>query len=276
MMKYLLVLFVAVSSAHALLKDDMDALEKELSNAHQQTDSKKKSSEDLTMKNLVNELKKEVDSLNTNTPWTHSLDETIEALLRLSNRVTNDPTCVDIRTDCKYLKAYCKTHKVKLYDSCKKTCNYCDNCYDKSDTCPQLKKLKQCERQKDGMAELCPKSCGYCDAPAPPKCSKSKFGCCWDKETTQLNSAGSNCPSCKDEYRYVCKTFEVDCPRIGRAGDFMRFYCPKTCNLCTTECKDSADKAYNCYLWKKSLGWCSLDNHKETMRHYCPKTCNFC
>lgn len=296
-MKYLLVLLMAVYAAHAMLKDEMDALERELSNAHEKADAKKKSLEDLSIEELVNELKKEVHSLNSNhrddfrskfdsifnkkeadkdTPWSRKMDDTTDAILKLSDRVSNDPSCVDVRTDCAGLKEYCATHKEKLYDSCKKTCNYCDNCYDQSKLCPQLEKLNQCERQRDKMAKLCPKSCGYCNAPAPPKCSKSKYGCCWDKETPQLNKAGSNCPSCKDQYKYVCKTFEVDCPHLGRAGEFMRFYCPKTCNLCTTECKDSPDKAYNCGLWKTQLNWCKLDNHKETMRHFCPKTCEFC
>ena len=47
----------------------------------------------------------------------------------------------------------------------------------------------------DRMREMCYKTCGYCRAPAPPKCSLSKYGCCWDQVTIKVDGEGSNCDS---------------------------------------------------------------------------------
>ena len=49
------------------------------------------------------------------------------------------------------------------------------------------------EGYTDRMRKLCYKSCGYCKAPAPPSCSATEHGCCWDQVTTKQDRNGSNC-----------------------------------------------------------------------------------
>jgi len=192
-------------------------------------------------------------------------------------RVANKVDCVDVRTDCGLLKAYCVSHKNKLKDLCEKTCGFCAPCVDTIDpkVCKVLSDYRKCRdtEQMERMTKLCPQTCGFCASPAPPKCSSTKHGCCWDKVTTK-NKDGKNCPACTDTFKNVCKTFKADCVSFYKPGDFMRRMCPKQCNLCNGTCVDDKEKIRMCPFWQKQLGWCTK---KETMmKHYCPVTCKFC
>jgi len=210
--------------------------------------------------------------------------ESLEELLAAEeeNRASEDTSadsCIDRRGDgtCQRFKKYCDTkYKDYLFDKCAKTCKYCvscDNSLPKA-TCEKLQGSNACNNNRARMMKLCTKTCGFCKSPAPPKCSNSVFGCCWDKTTSKLNKDGSNCKACQDEYKYVCKTFNEDCEKVNVAGDFMRRFCPQQCKLCSTECIDAPSKAFYCPFWKKDLKWC--DNKKDMMTFFCPKTCNFC
>lgn len=56
--------------------------------------------------------------------------------------------------------------------------------------------------------------------------------------------------ACKDQYKYVCDTFDVDCGSYRSAGDFMRRYCPNTCNICSSKLFEIASKLH---LWHRCL-----------------------
>lgn len=191
-----------------------------------------------------------------------------------------DGECKDLRSDCKVLVNYCTTHKKKLEKACAKTCGYCVDCKQRIPkiVCDNLKKSGKCdtpdEHTRNRMTRLCPLTCGYCRLPSPPKCSDTTHGCCWDKITTKKNSKGTNCPVCKNEYKFVCKTFKPDCESYLRPGDFMRQFCPKACGLCEGKCRDDKEKALLCPFWKDTLKWCK--EKESVMRVYCPKTCNLC
>ena len=55
-----------------------------------------------------------------------------------------------------------------------------EKCEDKIKHCKFLADKGRCHNNKR-IVEYCPKSCLMCKAATPPKCSKSTFGCCWDK-----------------------------------------------------------------------------------------------
>lgn len=200
-----------------------------------------------------------------------------------SKRESNeDSECKDNRNDCKSLAGYCQIpeYKEKLKGICAKTCKYCRECKNvwSDDFCKYRESLCFNTKYSDILRENCYKTCDYCKAPAPPKCSATKYGCCWNKETTKQDPDGQNCPECVDKYRYACKTFEVDCSSMYTPGDFMRRECPKTCKLCSgsTICVDDVKHRNHCTYWNAQLDWCNLPEHRERMRHLCPKTCGFC
>lgn len=188
--------------------------------------------------------------------------------------------CVDLRTDCKFLKSFCYTHSEKLKVSCAKTCKFCAECKQRvpAKTCEVLKGRKLCNSPnpatRNRMIKLCPITCGFCNVPSPPKCSDTEWGCCWDKLTTKTEQHGRNCPPCINRYRYVCKTFLPDCKSFLRPGEFMRQNCPQACGLCKGKCADDRDKVALCKFWKKDLNFC--EEKKDVMKWYCPTTCGFC
>jgi len=157
----------------------------------------------------------------------------------------------------------------------KRSANNCekDPCCDKIKHCKFLSQRGSCETDKR-MSQYCPKSCNFCKAPAPPKCSATKLGCCWDKITPKLDKDGKNCPECNDKYRYMCKTFKEECGAMSVAGEFMLQHCKKTCNFCERGCSDDLKMGFYCPFWNKDLNWCK--KKKEMMLHYCPVTCGFC
>jgi len=138
--------------------------------------------------------------------------------------------------------------------------------------CQIIKGAHRC--QEPDVDKYCAQTCGYCGVPAPPKCSQTTYGCCWDKETVKNDKAGSNCKRCKNEYKYVCKRFKMECPNLNTAGEFMRKNCPVTCKVCAGGCRDDPGKAFYCPFWKKDLNWCRA--RPEVMRHFCPVTCGLC
>jgi len=188
--------------------------------------------------------------------------------------------CQDTRRDCPDLKKYCKTHKAKLIISCPLTCKYClppPPCADKwtgekAHYCKVLKMADRCHENR--VDKYCSKTCGYCMVPTSPKCSKTQYGCCWDKETVKMDKEGKNCKPCKNDYFYVCKRFKVECGEANRAGEFMRKHCPETCNMCSGKCEDDPVKKFYCPFWKKDLNWCT--ERPEIMRQTCPVTCGLC
>ena len=200
------------------------------------------------------------------------LDKEINALSDEVQKRADE--CVDERSDCEEMKKYCVSHKAKMQKVCRKTCDRtCGNpCKDKIANCAFLAKRGSCQSKR--VAKFCPRACGNCKAPAPPKCSKTKLGCCWDKVTPKIDKAGTNCPPCADQYRTACNTFSDDCTQLNMAGDFMLKHCPQTCGLCNKSCKDDTQKAFLCPFWKEQLNWCV--DRKDTMFHYCPVTCGMC
>lgn len=291
MLRVYIALFLFLGLAIAAFHDDMKALEKELESLHLKRASKK-SINDMTTEELINELKREVNKIGTSHHaafrskfddiLTKKSDEevlwenTLSSMQAEENYKREDDVCLDLRNDCNELKPYCESHRAKLADSCKRTCGWCPKtCKDKYESCQAFASSGECHKQSERMSEVCPKACGFCKVPAPSKCSQSQYGCCWNKETSKQDKEGSNCPACKDQYKYVCDTFDVDCGSYRSAGDFMRRYCPNTCNICSnTACTDAPTKAFYCPLWKKQLDWCTTK--KDVMTQYCPKTCGYC
>lgn len=196
----------------------------------------------------------------------------------LNKRAKDTEQCDDTRSDCGELKKYCETHTKKLKVICAKTCGYCSRpCADvwvgkNAHRCLVLKGANRCQ-QKD-VDKYCAKTCGYCGVPSPPICSKTQYGCCWDKHTMKLDKEGSNCKACENNYVYVCRRFKVECASKNIAGDFMRKNCPKTCKVCPDGCRDDPGKAFYCPFWKKDLNWCR--SRPEAMREFCPVTCGMC
>ncbi|XP_065057059.1 uncharacterized protein ZK643.6-like [Rhopilema esculentum] len=136
---------------------------------------------------------------------------------------------------CKRLKGYCSSHHIRLSQSCKKTCNYCNGvCIDVlKDLCRKWVWYGACKAHPKVLKKLCKKSCGFCGASAPPKksaCASSPFGCCWDKVTKALGPSGIGCRPCKNKYRF-CPRFYVDCIG-GHNKAFMERHCPVTCRMC--------------------------------------------
>lgn len=199
----------------------------------------------------------------------------------------DNPGCLaDKRPDCQALKkrGFCETHKIRMMQN-----HYCDRtCIFGKCACRDTLTQYRCEYLKNfrgkylcetetRMRQTCAKTCHHCAVPSPPKCSETKYACCWDKITIRKDKKGSNCPKCEDNYRYVCDTFKDDCPKISIAGDFMRFHCPKKCGLCdSNRCTDQARYAGVCPLWKDTLGWCTDKRMHLSMNYFCPKTCGFC
>nr|AKU77029.1 TX-II propeptide [Carukia barnesi] len=168
-----------------------------------------------------------------------------------------------------------KIHRCHEKKNCEKTCGHCNDCYDKYPSrCSYFKKLGLCDKMPTKMEKYCYKTCGHCRMPAPPPCANTALGCCWNRVTTKIDKAGSNCPVCKDSYKRLCKTFSDDCSHKRSAGKFMRHYCPETCGLCNGGgCADQPDQAKYCSFWK-GQGLC--ENDKNTMKLFCKKTCNLC
>lgn len=284
---------------------EMQRLERDLKEAHTQRKDEqddmatKKSYKDMSVDELVTVLKQELtyplfkdehddfrkrfhEITNKRSSWKKSakrnlLEEPFDELLEDLKHDEDDTKCEDKRTDCEGLKPYCQSHKEKLKGLCDKTCGYCIVCENQAgdDFCKLRQDLCNSDKYRKQLKVYCTQACGYCKVPSPPKCSLTKYKCCWDKETPKLNSRGSNCPACRDQYKYVCKTFKPDCDSAEMPGEFMRFNCPQSCNLCSgTACKDDSKKAFYCPFWKKDLKWC--ESKKEEMRHFCPKTCGYC
>eukprot|EP00112_Aurelia_sp_Birch-Aquarium-sp1_P000934 Seg1091.15 transcript_id=Seg1091.15/GoldUCD/mRNA.D3Y31 product="hypothetical protein" protein_id=Seg1091.15/GoldUCD/D3Y31 len=212
-------------------------------------------------------------------------DQVINAIENLlKNSVTSadepagDAKCADVRSDCAQLVKLgysCKTNSA-MKKKCAKTCKICVTCENSlgDKKCEHLQKFGYCEKEKFAakMKTYCFKECGYCRPSTAPECSKTKFGCCWDKVVTKQDKAGSNCKPCKDGYRYVCKTFESDCMTHRIAGDFMRKHCPETCDVCD-KCFDDPKSKAKCSSWKRA-GYCS--KMKSTMEALCKETCDLC
>ena len=164
-----------------------------------------------------------------------------------------------------------------LSDEGKDTFKLCsdtnDKCCDKIRNCKFIAKKNMCHIDTR-IPNYCPKSCQFCNIATQPKCRKTKYGCCWDKMTEKLDKSGKNCPLCKDDYKYMCKTFLSECKKISKAGEFMRIHCKKSCDFCDEKCADDKKMAFYCPFWKNDLEWC--EKQKETMHHFCPVTCGFC
>ena len=148
-----------------------------------------------------------------------------------------------------------------------------EHCCDKSRHCKFLADRGHCSRD-DRMPLYCPDTCQYCRPFPAPKCSQTMFGCCWDKRTVKVDKRGSNCPLCKDDYRYVCRSFLYACGKLSIAGKFMLMHCTKTCAFCSQGCKDDLRMSLHCEFWKRDLNWCNTK--RNMMNHFCPATCGFC
>jgi len=334
----LLLVGVCANVCFSGLMEEMQALDKEIEKDHKKSldlaskfnkvndnvipvkrESEDSQIENLSTAELIQELKKEINSVNDKGAYHDTHKQTFDEILKKADKEnkrnsdnnaaaeeatlssdedefwkksvdamfedieSNEPVvpkaCLDTRPDCLDMKEYCvhKFYKESMRKRCPKTCDFCP-CEDKFSKCEQFFKLNLCESPDANLRsrtiKYCPKTCGVCKQQAPPKCSTSEFGCCWDKETTKTDKDGKNCPGCKDAYKYVCKKFKDDCSAMNKAGEFMNRYCPEECNRCSGECNDSIEKAFYCPFWKKDLKWCELK--KGIMRHYCPKTCEYC
>ncbi|XP_002167799.2 uncharacterized protein ZK643.6 isoform X1 [Hydra vulgaris] len=308
MWKLLFATFVVICHAKSenfsFMKEDMEKLEQELKNVNLK-EAAKKSLKDMTTDELVEELKKEIgftkksieDNFKINVDdidlkKSESLEDAMWAnTLSLMDKELADSTlkrnvdgqkCEDL-VDCNPYKKFCDTAEYKpiLTKRCPKFCGYChagttivEEVECKDNPSAQCKALEKNCFKDPRVPKFCPKTCGMCRAEAPPKCSQSEFGCCWDKETTKLDVEGKNCPECENVYNSACQMFKAECNSLLEPGVFMRKNCPKTCDLCSDECKDSAKQSFYCAFWKNELKWC--ESKKDIMKHYCPKTCNFC
>ena len=269
---------IVAEENNVLQKSVNDAAEKQDADLGKllKDDVKKETSDDEFFKKLDSK----ADDMKDDPEAKRALDLMADDLLTKEINAVSDAVqkrageCADKRNDCEALKknGYCVSHSENMRKVCPKTCDLC-KCVDKISHCKFLADRGRCGSDKR-MAGYCPKSCGFCKVPSPPKCSKTALGCCWDKVTPKLNKAGKNCPDCKDQYRYVCKTFQDDCGKFNVAGDFMLKHCVKTCGLCDKGCKDDVKMSFYCGFWKKDLNWCTAK--KDMMIHYCPVTCGFC
>ncbi|KAF8363304.1 hypothetical protein PRIPAC_90227 [Pristionchus pacificus] len=81
-------------------------------------------------------------------------------------------TCVDTQTPAICIPSTCKTMPNLAYDSCRKSCGWCDltqaPCQNVADdkTCDAYKAANQCSMSS--MQANCAKSCGVCTDLAPP------------------------------------------------------------------------------------------------------------
>ena len=37
---------------------------------------------------------------------------------------------------------------------------------------------------------------------------------------------------CIDQYKYLCKNFDMECPKDSTPGKYVRKHCPETCGIC--------------------------------------------
>lgn len=219
--------------------------------------------------------KMKLDALKKSLEDYFKKESSLQDFFALDAKDDADATCKDTRDDCQKFSKYCKSHAKTMQKKCAKTCNFC--CNDKlgGAMCKLRSQMGYCENKKfkSVMKEVCFRACGYCKIPQVPKCFETKLGCCWDRITQKLDKDGSNCPVCRDFYKYACKTFRADCHKPNRAGDFMRRKCPKICNTCNpNRCFDDPAFKDKCDTWA-TMGWC---NNVSSMKNLCPVTCKMC
>merc|ERR1712126_39793 len=155
-------------------------------------------------------------------------------------------------------RGWCENHKVQMKTKCQRTCGFCPNTetneveitpavsYEGTfvQGCVDTYGQKRCEyyahigmcTKKPKFKKICHNTC-VCNAKLPTKpenCQLSQHGCCWDLKTPKNDHIGSECPACKDDFRFVvlCQKFKEDCQGSGGLARSVRKYCRKTCDYC--------------------------------------------
>lgn len=117
------------------------------------------------------------------------------------------------------------------------TGSHCKDRYGRA-RCEYYSQIGWCEkyeRIKENCVDTC--VCNYKKPKAKPvskNCNQSQYGCCWDNKTIKTDHAGSSCPACEDDRRFVilCQRFGGDCDGNAALAKSLRKHCSKTCRLC--------------------------------------------
>jgi len=98
------------------------------------------------------------------------------------------------------------------------------------------KYIKYCKIMPQ-LKKLCPVECEVdCPAPAPPACSFTTYGCCWNDNPAK-GPDGFGCPPCVNTGRgNVCLMFSSMC-KAKSARKYMKLSCPQTCGHCGVKTK---------------------------------------
>lgn len=198
----------------------------------------------------------------------------VEDTIKKSAEVAEENTCEDTMEYCSMYLAYCKTHET-IINGCRRSCGACSPCFkDVWDNCQKYVDVDYCHAPKYEkiLKKNCYQTCGHCRVHAPPACSNSVDGCCWDNVTFAENG----CPACEDNSRnrVICKTFKSDCKSKGNPLKFMKQNCAVTCGFCDPEkhCFDLLDLKEDCKKWKNKN---KCDDYTIGNK-YCRETCGKC
>jgi len=123
---------------------------------------------------------------------------------------------------------------VRKYGGCGPTITCADKEREaKAGLCKAWQKNNACFDHPVLMRTFCPKTCGFCRQATEPKCTRSKYGCCWNAKgnVPAKGPYGQGCGACQD--KPFCKYFKNCCGGLRSVNvEIMKKFCPFTCHYC--------------------------------------------
>ncbi|XP_031557324.1 uncharacterized protein LOC116293962 [Actinia tenebrosa] len=107
-----------------------------------------------------------------------------------------------------------------------------------------------------GTCGLCPEEGGSRRAHAPPiKCSRTLYGCCWDRVSRATGPRGQGCPPCLNRHHSVCRLFRWMCANDRPNSDYIKMNCPVSCGYCNPKTYLSTGKEESLQAMLARMSW---------------------